>query len=280
MRQICRNEIIKALHEKIRQKRLVIAGGAGLGIVAKMQEAAGIDLIMAYNTGPYRMDGTPSFIGHMSYGNCNRVTMELVDILVNQTESVPIIAGVGAEDPFLDLSDHIEQLCYRGVSGITNVPTIGGRHKGSLQGPVALDMEANGFGFAKEVEMIRYCRNRNILTAVYAFETEQVRQMVQAGADIIAPHVGGTAGGLTGFAALSVEAAADKISRMYQAAVSENPDVIVLCHGGPLKDPESVRRCIELTGVQGFIGASALERIPVERELAKVVRGFKKTQLR
>lgn len=280
MRRFAREEILEKLHTKIENHSPIIAGGAGLGIVAKMQEAGGIDLIMAYNTGPYRMDGTPSFVGHMSYGNCNDVTLKLIDVLANRLTHTPIVAGVGAGDPFLDVPYHIETLCYHGASGITNVPTLGGRKRGSLQGPVRDDMEVNGFGFDRETEMIEYCRKRDILTVAYAFEEEQVQRLVQAGADIISPHVGGTAGGLTGFSAISVEEAADKINAMYLAAVKENPEVIVLCHGGPLKDAESVRQCMSMTEVHGFIGASTLERIPVENEIAHVVGEFKATHLR
>lgn len=280
MKQMERKEILKRLTLKIKAGKPVIAGGAGLGIVAKMQEAAGIDMIMAYNTGPYRMDGVPSFVGHMPYGNCNRVTLELVDILANRLTDTPVIAGAGAGDPFLDIPYHIEALCRRGASGITNVPTVGGKKAGAIKGPVRDDMEWNGFGFKREAEMIRYCRKRDIFSVAYAFDEEQVRTLVQAGTDIIAPHVGGTAGGMTGFEAVSVEEAADKIQRMYMAAVQENPDIIVLCHGGPLKDAKTVEECMKLTDIHGFIGASALERIPVENELTKIVSAFKATHLR
>lgn len=280
MRNFARKEILMRLRAKIDMGRPVIAGGAGLGIVGRMQEEAGIDLVMAYNTGPYRMDGNPSFVGHMAYGNCNETTLRLVDILANSLSHTPIVAGVGAGDPFLNIPRHIETLCYHGASGITNVPTVGGKGVGALQGPVRDDMEANGFGFDREVRMIRYCRQSGILTVAYAFETEQVKKLVQAGVDIIAPHVGGTAGGLTGFKSQPLEEAAKRIQKMHEAAIKENPDIIVLCHGGPLENPESVKKCMELTKLHGFIGASTLERIPVEKELLDVIGRFKRTRPR
>lgn len=280
MRRFSREEILERLKAKINKRQPIIAGDAGLGIIGKMQEAAGIDLIMACGTGPFRMDGIPSFVGHMAYGNCNRITLDLVDILVNRLTDTPVIAGVGAGDPFTDISYQMETLCYHGASGITNVPTLGGKKKGVLLGLVRADIEANGFGFEREVHMIRCCRERDIFSAAYAFEEEQVRMLVQAGADMIVLHVGETDGGPDGFETITVSEAAEKIQTMYMAAVKENPDIIVLCHGCPPNDTESVEECMRLTSVHGFIGASVMDKIPVEKELASVVHAFKATRLR
>ena len=280
MKSAERKTILKTLHNKIARGEPVIAGGAGWGIIAKMQEAAGIDLIMAYNTGPYRMDGNPSLIGHMPYGNCNEVTLDLLKKYTTAVQHTPVVAGVGAADPLLDIRTHLRLLKKYGASGVTNVPTVGGRTHGGLRGPVREELERSGFGFGKEMDMLKYCRTQDVLTVAYAFEEEQIRRLVgEVGVDIIAPHVGGTAGGVTGFKSESIEEASERIGEMFEIAIKENPEVIVLCHGGPLKDPLSVQRCLDLTGVHGFIGASTIERIPVENSLFRIMSDFKNVKV-
>lgn len=272
-----REQINKTLQNKIAHKEPIIIGGAGLGIIAKCADRAGIDLIMAYNTGPFRMDGLLSFVGYMPYGDCNDITLTLGDQILGRVEKTPVIAGVGVADPYRKFKRNVQRMLEKGFSGITNVPTVGGAWSGEFR----RDLEANGMGYAQEVKMIGYCAKNDIFTVAYCFDKEQIRAMAGAGADIVSPHVGGTAGGSIGFVGFGdMDRAVEKIQTMYEAAVSENPNVMVVAHGGPLNTSEAVSICLERTKVHGFIGASAFERIPVEESIVETVRRFKALSIR
>lgn len=272
-----RKEINDRLRKKIAERQPIIVGGAGLGVVAKTANRAGIDLIMAYNTGPFRMDGMVSFVGYLPYGDCNQITIDLADQVLRGVVETPIIAGVGVADRNVRFERYVDQMIDLGYSGITNVPTAAG----AWSGPFRKQLEANGFGFNKEVELIRYCDKQDIFSVAYAFDVEQVKAMVDAGVDAISPHVGGTSGGAVGFTnVVSMDYTIEQINRLYEAAVSENPNVIVFGHGGPLDSPEAVQTLFDRSPVHGFIGASSFERIPVEQALIRTVQDFKATRIR
>lgn len=225
-----RLEIRKKLRGQVERKEPIIIGGAGIGLVAKAADTAGIDLIMAYNTGPFRMDGAASLCGYLAYGDANAITQSLGSQLLKVVESTPVIAGVGASDPYRFIPKFIDELMDMGFSGITNVPALG-----SYEGIIREQIDELGYGVPEEVKMIQYCHERNIFTVAYVFTEDDVRNFVRAGADIVGVHVGGTTGGMTGASrAVSIKEACERTQRYYDIAVRENPDVFVVTHGGPL----------------------------------------------
>ncbi len=276
MRQFTRSEINKNLREKVKRKEPIIIGGAGIGLVAKMADRAGIDLIMAYNTGPFRMDGHPSCTGYLAYGDCNAITMNLGRELLPVVERTPVIAGIGAADPYRNINMLIDQMIQIGFSGITNVPTAG-----AYDGRFRQRIDMANVGYPEEVKLIKKCREKDIFTVAYAYTPDEVKAMIQAGVDVIGAHVGATSGGTCGFEeAYSLEEACERTQKMYEAAMKENPEVIFTCHGGPFEGPEEVQVCFDKTDVHGFIGASSIERLPLERAILQTVKEFKALHLR
>lgn len=276
MKTISRRKILDNLHKKVQRKEPIIIGGAGVGIVAKCAEDAGIDLLMAYNTGPFRMDGHPSCMGYLAYGNCNEITMELGRIMGKVVKRTPVVAGVGAADPYRDIEQFIDELLQMGFSGVTNVPTAGVYTHWFRE-----RIDLAGVGYPEEVKMIRMCSQKDIFTVVYAYTEDEIKAMVNAGVDIIGIHVGATSGGTVGWSkAISVDEACDRIQRLYEIAIEENPQLIVVAHGGPLESVTEVQACLERTDVHGFIGASSIERIPVEKAIYQVVTEYKNLHLK
>ncbi len=276
MARFTRVEIKEALRRQVERKEPVIIGGAGIGLVAKVADRAGIDLIMAYNTGPFRMDGAASLCGYLPYGDANAITEQLGNRMLKLVESTPVIAGVGASDPYRNIPMFIDHLMEMGFSGITNVPALG-----SYEGVIRDQIDSIGYGVPEEVKMIAWCSRNDIFTVAYAFTEQDVRDFVQAGVDIVGVHVGGTTGGTVGSkTSRSIEEACEMTQRYYEIAMQENPDVLVVTHGGPFEDPESVSQVFQKTSVHGFIGASAVERIPVEKAVTQVVKEFKSLRLR
>ena len=276
LRQFSRAEINENLHEKVKRKEPIIIGGAGIGLVAKMADQAGIDLIMAYNTGPFRMDGHPSCIGYLAYGDSNAITMNLGNQLLPVVEHTPVIAGIGAADPYRDMDVLIDRMIAAGFSGITNVPTAG-----AYDGRFRHRIDTAHAGYPEEVKLIGKCRQKGIFTVAYAYTPDEVRAMIQAGVDVIGAHVGATSGGTCGFEdTYSIGKACEKTQELYEIAVRENPDIIFTCHGGPFESPEKVQECFSRTDVHGFIGASSIERIPLEKAVLQTVREFKALRLR
>lgn len=271
-----RQDIREKLRRQVQRKEPIILGGAGIGLVAKAADQAGIDLIMAYNTGPFRMNGAASLCGYLPYGDANGITVELGNHMLKLVESTPVIAGVGASDPYRNIPYFIGQLMEMGFSGITNVPALG-----SYEGVIRDQIDELGYGVPEEVKMVAYCNKKDIFTVAYAFTEQDVRDFVAAGVDIVGVHVGGTAGGMTGTKSTrSIESACEMTQRYFEIAMRENPDVFVVTHGGPFEDPESVSKVFQNTSVHGFIGASSIERIPVERAITQVVKDFKALRLR
>ena len=250
-------------------KKPIIIGAGGVGLIAKAADQAGIDIIMSYCTGPVRMNGNAGQLGYMYYVDCNGISLEMGNKIIDRVKNTPMVAGIGVGDPYRDIDDLIDELMEIGFSGITNVPTLGG-HSGALR----KSMEAKGIGFNGEVELIRRCHQKDIFTISYAFDEEQIKSMVQAGTDIVCPHVGVTQDKAFKFDVPSVEKAAEKVNRLYDVAIKENPNVIVACHGGPFVDPISVQQGFNLTKADAFVGASTVERIPTEEAIYHVVQEF------
>ena len=276
MRQFTRAEILERLAGVRVRAEPILLGGAGIGLVAKAADRAGIDILMAYNTGPFRMDGHGSLAGYLAYGDANALTLELGRRLLPVVDATPVVGGIGAADPYRDVGRLLDQFLAVGFSGVTNVPTAG-----LYEGAFRRHIDATNLGYPREIELIRSCRRRDIFTVAYAFSPDEAAAMADAGADIVGAHVGLTSGGLIGAQETpSLEEACEATQRMYGAAVAARSDVLVVAHGGPFEDPESVRAVFERTAVHGYLGASSIERLPVERAVTEVVRAFKALPIR
>jgi predicted TIM-barrel enzyme len=272
MRQFTRSEILERLQKKINNFQPILMGGAGIGLVAKAADRAGIDVIMAYNTGPMRMDGHGSFAGYLAYSDSNAVTLELGRKLLPVVENCPVVAGIGAADPYRDIGHLVTEMIGMGFSGIINVPTAG-----LYGGDMRSHIDHTGLGYPKEVDLIRLCHDRDIFSIAYVFTPDEAIMMTKAGADVIAPHVNYTTGGMVAAKediAPDLDSACKLTELMCQAARSVRPDVILVSHGGPFNDPPSVQYSYDHTSVHGYMGASSIERIPVEIAITNVVKEF------
>ena len=271
-----RASILGRLRRKIEAREPIVIGGAGIGLVAKVIDRAGIDIIMAYNTGPFRMDGHGSLAGYLAYGDSNAITLDLAAKILPVVENTPVIAGIGAADPYRNIDAFISTIMAAGFSGITNVPTAG-----IYDGNFRKQIDGTGLGYPKEIELIGKCRARDIFTIAYAFNEDEAREMAHAGADIIGAHVGLTIGGMIGSShAVDFEEACRRTEAMRRAAAAARADIIVVAHGGPFDDPESVQACFDKVDVHGFLGASSIERLPVEIALRQTVAAFAGLKLR
>ena len=276
MKQFNRNEILKKLNAKISQHKPIIMGGAGIGLVAKSADKAGIDILMAYNTGPFRMDGHGSLSGYLAYGDSNAITLKLASQILPVVENTPVIGGIGAADPYRDIDRLIDEMIEVGYSGITNVPTAG-----LYNGTFREHIDDTHLGYPEEVKLIRMCREKGIFTVAYAFTPDECKAMAEAGADIIGTHLGLTIGGLIGAQkAVDLDEACKRTEAMVQAARSARADVITVAHGGPLEDPKSVQVIFDRTSVNGYLGASSIERLPVEKAIKEVIDEFNSLKLK
>ena len=268
---IPREEILKKLYAKAAAGKPIIGGGAGTGISAKCEEAGGIDLIVIYNTGRYRMAGRVSITGLFAYGDANAIVMEMAGEVLPVVKNTPVLAGVNATDPFRLMPYFLKQIKEIGFSGVQNFPTVG-----LFDGKMRAEMEATGLGFEKEVEMIRLAHEMDLLTTPYVFNEDEAQAMVKAGADLIVAHVGLTTGGTIGSPiAMTLDQAIETTLRIADAARKIRRDILVICHGGPFDDPENVAKAMErMPGINGFYGASSMERLPVERAITEQVRKF------
>ncbi|HEY0791369.1 MAG TPA: phosphoenolpyruvate hydrolase family protein [Chthoniobacterales bacterium] len=272
---ISRDEILKRLRAKVDRGEPIIGGGAGTGISAKCEEAGGIDLIVIYNTGRYRMAGRVSVTGLFAYGDANAIVMEMAGEVLPVVRHTPVLAGVNATDPFRLMPYFLKQVKEMGFSGVQNFPTVG-----LFDGKMRANMEATGLGYDKEVEMIRLAHGMDLLTTPYVFNEDEAQAMAEAGADLVVAHVGLTTGGTIGAAvALHLDEAIDITLRIAEAARKVRPDILVICHGGPFDEPETVGGALaRMPGINGFYGATSMERLPVERGITEQVRKF--TQLK
>ncbi len=275
-RPFIRTEILEQLRVKLRRGEPLLLGGAGIGLVARVLDRSGVDVIMAYNTGPFRMDGHGSLAGYLAYGDSNRITMDLGSRILPVVKSTPVVAGIGAADPYRDPIDLIGTLRRQGFSGITNVPTAG-----LYDGRFRQHIDETGLGYPREIELIRACREQDVFTVAYAFTPEEAAMMAEAGADVIGAHVGLTTGGDVGArTALDVAAACEATQAMVSAARNARPDVMVVAHGGPFENADAVIHAYQETDVDGYLGASSIERLPVERAIGEVVTEFQRMRLR
>jgi predicted TIM-barrel enzyme len=267
-----RSEILEGFRGKVAEGRPIIGGGAGTGLSAKCAEAGGIDLIIIYNSGRFRMAGRGSLAGLMPYGDANAIVMEMAREVLPVVEHTPVLAGVCATDPFRIMSQFLRQVREAGFSGVQNFPTVG-----LVDGQFRLGLEETGMGYDREVDMIAQARAMDLLTCPYVHNEDEARAMAEAGADILVPHVGLTTKGMIGAkdSAIDLATAARRVQAMADAAFAVRPDVLVLCHGGPIAEPEDVAEIFRTTrGIAGFFGASSVERLPTEPAIVAQVRTF------
>ncbi|HEU4997821.1 MAG TPA: phosphoenolpyruvate hydrolase family protein [Lapillicoccus sp.] len=263
---------LERLRATVAAGRPVIGAGAGTGISAKSAEAGGVDLIIIYNSGRYRMAGRGSLSGLLAYGDANQVVVEMSREVLPIVRDTPVLAGVNGTDPFRLMDKFLEELKGMGFAGVQNFPTVG-----LFDGTFRQNLEETGMGYDLEVEMIRLAAERDLLTAPYVFDVESTIAMTRAGADVLVPHMGLTTAGTIGaHTAVTLDDSVRKVQEMRDAAVAENPDVIVLCHGGPIAEPEDAAYVLaHTTGVAGFFGASSAERLPTERAIKAQIEQFK-----
>jgi predicted TIM-barrel enzyme len=267
-----RDACLARLRAQIAAGKPIIGGGAGTGISAKCAEAGGIDLIIIYNSGRFRMAGRGSLSGMMPYGDANQVVVEMAREVLPVVQNTPVLAGVCGTDPFRIMKLFLRDLQSMGFSGVQNFPTVG-----LIDGSFRQGLEETDMGFDKEVEMIRLAREMDLLTCPYVFNESEAEAMARAGADVLIPHMGLTTKGSIGArSALTLADAATRVQALHDAAKKVNPDVIVLCHGGPISEPADAEYILKHTkGVVGFFGASSIERLPTEVAITDCVRKFK-----
>jgi predicted TIM-barrel enzyme len=269
---VTRAEALARLREQVKAGRPVIGAGAGTGLSAKCAEAGGADLVIVYNSGRYRMAGRGSLAGLLPYGDANAIVVEMAGEVIPVVRETPVLAGVCGTDPFRLMPAFLRQLRELGFTGVQNFPTVG-----LFDGTFRANLEETGMGYGVEVEMIRAARGLDLLTAPYVFDAESARAMAEAGADVLVPHMGLTTSGTIGAqTAITLDEAVERVQAMHDAAKAVDPDILVLCHGGPIAEPEDAAYVLRRTrGVVGFFGASSLERLPVEVALTEHVRRFK-----
>jgi predicted TIM-barrel enzyme len=267
-----REQALERLRAQVRDGRPIIGAGAGTGLSAKCAEAGGADLIIIYNSGRYRMAGRGSLAGLLPYGDANAIVMEMAGEVLPVVESTPVLAGVCGTDPFRLMPVFLRQLKEAGFTGIQNFPTVG-----LIDGTFRQNLEETGMSYAREVDLVRVARELNLLTCPYVFTPAEARAMGEAGADVLVPHMGLTTGGTIGAeTARTLDESVELVQAMHDAAVEVAPDILVLCHGGPIAEPEDAAYVLEHTqGVVGFFGASSMERLPTEAALTETVKRFK-----
>jgi predicted TIM-barrel enzyme len=266
------DEARSKLRATLEAGEVIIGAGAGTGLSAKCAEEGGTDLIIIYNSGRYRMAGRGSLAGLMPYGDANAIVMEMGGEVLPIVRDTPVVAGVCGTDPFRLMGNFLRQVRDAGFAGVQNFPTVG-----LIDGTFRANLEETGMGYALEVEMIREAASLGLLTSPYVFDPESAVAMTEAGADVLVPHMGLTTKGSIGAqTALTLDECVELIQAMRDAAVAVNPDVIVLCHGGPLAEPEDAQYVLDrTTGVVGFYGASSMERLPTEIAMTENMRRFK-----
>lgn len=267
-----RSEILKSLKEKVSKGVPIIGGGAGTGISAKCEEAGGIDLIVIYNSGRYRMAGRGSLAGLLPYGNANEIVKEMAREVITAVEHTPVLAGVNGTDPFMLRRHLLQELKELGFAGVQNFPTVG-----LIDGNFRKNLEETGMSFQLEIDMIREAHEIDMLTTPYAFDTDQAKKLAEAGADIVVAHMGLTTKGSIGAeTAKTLDDSAKQVKEIADAAKSARDDVIILCHGGPIAMPEDAQFIFDkVKEVDGFYGASSMERLPTEVAITEQIKKFK-----
>ncbi|RYE60262.1 MAG: phosphoenolpyruvate hydrolase family protein [Hyphomicrobiales bacterium] len=277
MASIPRADIMRKFRQMVAEKRPIVGGGAGTGLSAKSEEAGGIDLIVIYNSGRYRMAGRGSSAGLLAYGNANEIVKEMAVEVLPVVKQTPVLAGVNGTDPFVLMPQFLAELKAMGFSGVQNFPTIG-----LFDGTMRVSFEETGMGYGLEVEMIAEAHRLDLLTTPYVFNPDEATAMTRAGADIIVAHMGVTTGGAIGAtSAKTLDACVGEIDAIAAAARAVREDVLVICHGGPIAMPEDARFILDnCSDVHGFYGASSMERLPVEVAIKGQVEGFKGLKLK
>ncbi len=267
-----RKEVLNQLQQQIDKGHPIIGAGAGTGISAKFEEAGGVDLIIIYNSGRFRMAGRGSLSGMMPYGDANEIVLDMADEVLTVVEKVPVLAGVCGTDPFRQMDIFLKEIKSIGFSGVQNFPTVG-----LIDGMFRKNLEETGMGYGPEVEMIRVAHAMDLFTTPYAFNVQEAEQMADAGADIIVAHMGLTTKGSIGATtSYTLEESAVQVQAICDAARGVNSDVLVLCHGGPISMPEDAEYILQNTdGLNGFYGASSMERLPVEVAITEHIKKFK-----
>ena len=272
MPRFARQELLTKYGDMVRRRQPIIGGGAGTGLSAKCEEAGGIDLIVIYNSGRYRMAGRGSLAGLLAYGNANEIVMEMAKEVLPVVKKTPVLAGVNGTDPFCVFDTFLDEIAATGFSGVQNFPTVG-----LIDGTFRQNLEETGMSYALEVEMIRLAHEKDLLTTPYVFEPQQAAAMARVGADIIVAHMGLTTGGAIGAeTALTLAACVDRTDAIAQAALDVRSDIIVLCHGGPIATPADATFVLGKTRhCHGFYGASSMERLPTETAITRQTQDFK-----
>ncbi|KNF08360.1 hypothetical protein CLPU_8c01250 [Gottschalkia purinilytica] len=267
-----RQEILDRLKKQIQEGKSLVGAGAGTGISAKCAQAGGVDLIIIYNSGRYRMAGRGSLAGLMPYGDANAIVLDMASEVLPVATETPVLAGVCGTDPFRLMDKYLIKLKETGFSGVQNFPTVG-----LIDGVFRQNLEETGMGYDLEVEMIRKAHELDLFTTPYVFSEEDAMKMAEAGADILVAHMGLTTKGTIGAkTALTLDDCVKKIQAIADAGRKVNPEILVICHGGPIAEPEDAKYVLERTkGVDGFFGASSVERIPTEKAITKQVERFK-----
>jgi predicted TIM-barrel enzyme len=267
-----REQCLQRLRAQVTAGKPIIGGGAGTGISAKCAEAGGIDLLIIYNSGRFRMAGRGSLSGMMPYGDANQIVMDMAREVLPVARKTPVLAGVCGTDPFRIMELFLRDVQAAGFSGVQNFPTVG-----LIDGTFRQGLEETGMGFGLEVDMIRAAHELGLLTCPYAFTEDEAQAMAKAGADVLIPHMGLTTKGTIGAqSALTLDQAAKRVQALADAAKKVRPDILVLCHGGPISEPEDADYVLRHTqGIVGFFGASSIERLPTEIAITGCVKRFK-----
>ncbi len=268
---LSRSAILARLRRKVAAGQPIIGGGAGIGLSAKSAEAGGIDLLVIYNSGRFRMAGRGSMAGLMPYGDANAIVLEMADEVLPVVKHTPVLAGVCGTDPFRNIPRFLRQIKEVGFAGVQNFPTVC-----LFDGMIRANLEETGMGYGLEVAMIQSARELDLLTTPYAASPAEATAMAEAGADILVAHMGLTTAGMIGAeTALSLDESVRRIQAIHDAAKAVNPEILVVCHGGPIAEPEDAAYVLaRTTGIAGFYGASSMERLPTERAIADNVRRF------
>ncbi|KOO48081.1 phosphoenolpyruvate hydrolase family protein [Viridibacillus arvi] len=272
MIQLNRKEILGRFTDEIANGKILLGVGAGTGITAKSSEAGGADMLIVYNSGRYRMAGRGSLAGLLSYGDANQIVVEMGNEVLPVVKDTPVLAGVNGTDPFRVMDVFLKQLKEQGFSGVQNFPTVG-----LIDGVFRQNLEETGMGYGLEVEMIRKAHELDMLTTPYVFDEEQAKQMAEAGADILVAHMGLTTKGTIGaHTALTLDNCVERIQKIIEAGRAINPDILVICHGGPIAEPSDAEYVInKVDGICGFFGASSIERFAAEKGIREQSEAFK-----
>ncbi|GAB3821881.1 phosphoenolpyruvate hydrolase family protein [Kribbella italica] len=271
MNTLSRAELLAGFRRKVAEGRPIIGGGAGTGLSAKCAEEAGLDFVVIYNSGRYRMAGRSSMAGLMPYGDANAIVMEMGSEVLPVTKQLPVMAGVCGSDPFRDIPRFLDKVKEAGFAGVQNYPTVC-----LFDGIIRANLEETGLGFSTEVAMVAAARERDLVTLAYVHDEAEATAMTEAGADVLVPHMGLTTSGMIGAqSSLTLDESVDLVTRLRDAIFAVNPDALVICHGGPIATPDDARHVLaKVEGVVGFLGASSMERLPTEVAMVNHMSSF------